>query len=232
MNVAAKLSKMKRDIKAILFDLDGTLADTADDFVKVLNIQRQRHGQPALDPKLIRDTVSDGARALTHLAFGGHEGEADFESKRQELLDLYLKMVGDAAMLFPGMAATLEYLEANDIVWGIVTNKPRKYAVILIERLNLLGRCATLVCPDDVALAKPHPEGLLKAATSLSLDANTCIYVGDHLRDIEAGVAANMRTVSARYGYIEDTSQVNNWGADAIIDSPLELVELLGKNLL
>lgn len=222
----------QRDIKAIFFDLDGTLADTADDFVKVLNVQRQRYGQLALDPKLIRDTVSDGARALTHLAFGGKEGETDFESKRKELLDLYLDMVGDEASLFPEMAATLEYLEANKILWGIVTNKPRKYASILIDRLSLSGRCAVLVCPCDITQAKPHPEGLLKAAAFLSLDANTCVYVGDHLRDIEAGISAGMRTVSARYGYIEDESKVNAWGADAIIDSPLELVNILIKNLL
>jgi len=138
-------------IEAILFDLDGTLVDTAADFIEVLNQQRIDHGFPPLAPKTIRDTVSDGARALTHLAFGGKEGEADFEQKRSELLERYLKCVGDHATLFEGMDSVLSTLEENRVPWGIVTNKPKKFTDLLLKKLCLDTRSSVTLCPDDVS---------------------------------------------------------------------------------
>jgi len=212
------------ELKAVLFDLDGTLADTSADFVKVLDIQCDRHGLTRLDPQKVRDTVSDGARALTQLAFGGQVGDPIFDARRAELLELYLQVVGDEAKLFEGMNKALRHIEVSGLVWGIVTNKPKKYAAPLLSRLSLDERCQVLICPDDVTTAKPDPEGLLLAAKNIGHAPPACLYVGDHVRDIEAGKAAAMKTMAARYGYISDINSVSSWGADYIIDTPVELL--------
>lgn len=212
---------------AVLFDLDGTLVDTAEDFVQVLNVLRARYGLDALPPLKIRNTVSDGARALTALAFGGQEGEPKFEQQRQELLDLYLLEVGTHARLFQGMPETLVALERSGIPWGIVTNKPRVYTERLLQRLALSENCRVLVCPDDVQQAKPNPEGLLLAASTLGIAPSTCVYVGDHVRDIEAGKAAGMRTVAAKFGYIDSPDIVQTWQADFVIEQASALTACL-----
>jgi 2-phosphoglycolate phosphatase len=210
---------------AVLFDLDGTLVDTAADFVGVLNHQRAIHGLAALDETVIRNTVSNGARALTTLAFGGKEGETDFELKRQELLDLYEEKVGNEASLFPHLDDLLTSLEDRSIPWGIVTNKPRLYTELLLQRMAL--DCSVVVCPDDVAKSKPDPEGLLLAADHCNTPAEHCIYVGDHERDIEAARRAGMRSIAARYGYVDPMDNLQSWRADFIIDCPSELLPLL-----
>lgn len=205
-------------VSAVLFDLDGTLVDTAEDFVLVLNTQRERHQLSPLPHNDIRNTVSDGARALTKLAFGGDEGESQFEARRQELLELYEKHVGDQSALFPGMNKLLKHLEDHNIPWGIVTNKPRQYATPLLQKLSLSERCSILICPDDVTRAKPDPEALLLASNRLNTSPSSCLYVGDHERDIIAGRAANMATVAARYGYLKNKALCSDWQADFIID--------------
>lgn len=214
-------------VAAVLFDLDGTLIDTAEDFVQVLNALLNDEGLPPLPALSIRNTVSDGARALIHLAFGGHEGEPAFEQKRQALLNRYLMEVGSHACLFPGMAAVLDALEEAGIPWGIVTNKPRLYTERLLSRLDLTDSCAVLVCPDDIDQPKPNPEGLLRAANSLGVFAEHCVYVGDHVRDIQAGKAAGMRTLAARFGYINDPGQIPSWQPHHIIDEASELLDWL-----
>jgi len=213
--------------RCVLFDLDGTLADTANDFVYVLNHQREQYDLEPLPANQIRNTVSDGARALTALAFGGQPGEAQFERRREELLSLYLQEVGNNSALFNGMSEVLDHLETRGLPWGIVTNKPRKYADILMSRLALSSRCDVLVCPDDVTHAKPNPEGLLLAARSIGIAPAQCLYAGDHIRDIEAGYAANMTTVAASYGYIHPNEDLANWNAHHIIHHPLELISLV-----
>ncbi len=215
--------------RAVLFDLDGTLVDTAGDFIEVLNRQRVLHQLPPLPEKTIRDEVSNGARALTSLAFGGEPGEPVFEARRQELLDLYLDEVGNSAWLFPGMDELLKHLEQQNIHWGVVTNKPRLYTERLLERLLLSKRCAVTVCPDDIDQRKPHPEGLFKANNALGLQSEHTWYVGDHLRDIEAGQRAGMLTVAACYGYVEDPEICHSWGASWCIDHPSELLNLLNN---
>ncbi len=212
---------------AVLFDLDGTLADTASDFVHVLNQQRQQYSLDPLPAKQIRNTVSDGARALTALAFGGQPGESQFERRREELLSLYLQEVGNNSALFDGMNEVLSHLETRGLAWGVVTNKPRKYADILMSRLALSSRCKVLVCPDDVTQAKPNPEGLLLAARSIGIAPAQCLYAGDHIRDIEAGLAANMTTVAASYGYIHPNEDLASWNAHHVIHHPLELISLV-----
>jgi len=214
--------------EAVLFDLDGTLVDTAGDFIQVLNTQRKRHNMVALDPQHIRDTVSNGARALTRLAFGGEPGETEFESRRQELLELYLEVVGRDAKLFEGMDEVLLSLESRGVLWGIVTNKPRLYTEKLLDRIQLSHRCSVTVCPDDVQQSKPDPEGLLMAAQTLGIQPKAIWYVGDHERDIQAGQAANMTTVAARYGYIDEPGIVSGWQAHFQIDRPLDILSLAG----
>jgi len=211
---------------AILFDLDGTLVDTAADFVLVLNSQRQKYDFPPLPAQIIRDTVSNGARALTKLAFGGESGQSEFEKKRLELLELYAEKVGNEAQLFCGMEDVLKYYESLNIPWGIVTNKPKRFTDILLNKLALNLRSSVTLCPDDVVKAKPDPESLFLACERLNCKPERTIYVGDHERDIIAGKAASMKTVAALYGYILYIEKVSDWQADYKIDHPSELISL------
>jgi len=219
-------SKEKVKTEALLFDLDGTLVDTASDFIQTLNAQRLDYGLPELPETLIRNTVSDGAKALTKLAFGGREGEEEFEKKRIELLNRYAECVGDYSALFDGMGNVLTLCEQNNIPWGIVTNKPRLFTDILLKKLDLFHRSAITLCPEDVRHSKPNPESLLLAASSLKLNCRNTIYIGDHERDIQAGKAALMPSVAAQYGYINDRKDILNWGADYIITQPSEIISL------
>ncbi len=212
--------------RAVFFDLDGTLLDTAPDFIRVVNLQRTRHGLAPLPTEQIRNTVSNGARALILLSFGLKEGDADFKVLHQELLDLYLDNLAVETCLFPGMSALLEQLETHGLPWGIVTNKPRRYTDPLLQQLGLDTRTAVTLCPDDVKNTKPHPEPLLKAAGVVNCPPATCWYVGDHERDILSGKAAGMTTIAARYGYLESPAAAQDWLADYIIDHPSELLDL------
>tara|TARA_R110002072_G_scaffold24747_3_gene83669 strand:- start:5691 stop:6362 length:672 start_codon:yes stop_codon:yes gene_type:complete len=220
------MSSSALKIEALLFDLDGTLVDSAADFIVVLNNQRIKHGFKALDERSIRNTVSNGARALTQLAFGGSEGEERFEQYRQELLEEYINIVGDHAKLFNGMNEILLACEAKKIPWGIITNKPRKFSEVLLHKLNLENRCSLLLCADDVAQPKPDPESMFIAARKLNIQLKHTVYVGDHERDISAGNAANMVTVAAKYGYINNKSEVLSWQAKYTIAHPSELKQL------
>ncbi len=213
-------------VDGILFDLDGTLVDSAADFVYVLNNQRHKYGLDTLNAQSIRNTVSNGARALTKLAFGGSEGEQEFEQHRQELLDNYIKVVGNHARLFDGMNEVLLACEAHKLPWGIITNKPRKFTEVLMKKLNLQDRCSLLLCADDVSNPKPDPESMFIASKTLNIHPNRTVYVGDHKRDIIAGNAANMITVAAEYGYVSDKSELANWQANHIIQHPLDLLKL------
>ncbi len=218
---------MPASTTAILFDLDGTLIDTAPDFHRVLNLQRKRHGLPDLEYSAVRRTVSDGARALIRLSFGIAPDDLGFNELRQELLDLYLEDIAVESKLFDGFEKVLNALEEAKIPWGIVTNKPRLYSEALLSQMNLEQRLGILVCPDDVSLTKPHPEPLLKAADHLQRESSKCWYVGDHQRDIEAGRRARMTTVAAAYGYVPGQEDVRDWQADYIVDKPQDLIPLI-----
>lgn len=213
--------------QAVLFDLDGTLIDTAPDFVRVVNGMRQRRELPDIAYERIHATVSEGARALVELAFGLSEGEAGFESLRQELLDDYREQLSVESRLYPGMAEVLDWLDSHNIAWGIVTNKPSLYAEPLLRDLNLSERCRSLVCPDHVKQRKPHAEPILLACSQLGASADASVYVGDHRRDIEAGRNAGTRTVACAYGYIRDDDPAASWGADYAIDHPQALIDIL-----
>lgn len=216
-----------KKVHAVLFDLDGTLIDTAEDFAAVLNHMRHARDLDALPFPTIRGSVSEGARALVTLAFDVAEGEPEFEPLRAELLALYEQQLSHHSALFPGMGKVLAWLERHQVPWGIVTNKPERYATPLVAALGLDSRCHTLICPDHVQARKPDPEGVLMACTHIGCDPAHTVYVGDHQRDIEAGRRAGMRTVGCRYGYVRDPAEFEVWNADVLISQPEELIDWL-----
>ncbi|MCH8499528.1 MAG: HAD-IA family hydrolase [Marinobacter sp.] len=212
---------------SVLFDLDGTLLDTAPDFIRCLNRLRQEEGLTVLPDAAIRDSVSDGARAMIQVGFGLTPEDADYARLHGAFLDIYEASVAEQTVLFPGMATVLDWLEAERIPWGIVTNKPVRFTAPLLDALGMSPRCAAVICPDHVSQRKPHPESILLACKQIGVPASTGVYVGDHLRDIEAGRNAGMITVAARYGYITDRQAVSSWGADHIVDSADALLSWL-----
>ena len=240
-------SALKRP-KALLFDLDGTLMDTAPDFFPTVNTLRKEHNLPPLADDIIRLQVSNGGRALTRLALdmplvdakkqeSTDLNDADtlfFEQQRQRLLTLYIDHIAEKSDLFPGMTELLETCEQYSLPWGIVTNKPRLYTEILLERLAdrlpILAHCAVVVCPDDVDRTKPFPDPLYLAADTLKIPAHDCWYLGDHVRDIEAGNAASMFTIATLYGYIAPHDNPESWQAGISVDSVEEITHLLTLN--
>ncbi len=219
--------KTDQQPSAVLFDLDGTLIDTAPDFIRCLNILRQQHSLTPLPAEQIRRSVSNGARAMIRVGFGLEPEHQGYLEKHTAFLDLYEAGVAEETTLFEGMDTLLQELEARAIPWGIVTNKPVRFAAPLIVALGLAERCATLICPDHVAQRKPHPEALFLACQQIRVEPSAAIYVGDHERDIEAGRNAGMRTVAVRYGYIEQPEAVDLWQADVIVDTVADLAKLL-----
>ncbi|MGO1462687.1 MAG: HAD family hydrolase [Marinobacter sp.] len=211
----------------VLFDLDGTLIDTAPDFIRCLNQLRQQHGLAVLPAEHIRRSVSNGARAMVRIGFGLEPEHPDYLARHTAFLDLYEEGVAVETCLFEGMDALLRSLERRNIPWGIVTNKPARFAAPLIQALGLAERCASLVCPDHVTDRKPHPEALFLACTQIGADPGLAVYVGDHERDIQAGRNARMKTIAVRYGYIEEPESVDLWQADIIADTVNDLSKLL-----
>lgn len=211
----------------VLFDLDGTLIDTAPDFIRCLNELRQAHGLPALPAPHIRRSVSNGARAMIRVGFGLEPDHPDYLEKHTAFLDLYEAGVAVETTLFEGVDDILKDLEARKIPWGIVTNKPVRFAAPLIEALGLAERCSILICPDHVTNRKPHPEALILACREVGANPATGVYVGDHERDIEAGRNAGMKTIAVRYGYIEQPEAVDLWQADIVADTVSDLAKLL-----
>ena len=212
---------------SVLFDLDGTLIDTADDFVLCLNELRQEKGLPPLVDAEIRKVVSDGARAMIKLCFDLSPEDDGFEAIRTTFLDMYLNNIARKSRLFDGLEETLNWCNKNKIPWGIVTNKGRKYSEALIKELGLDKSIATLVCPDDVTNTKPDPEPIFKALSEMNMQPEQCIYVGDHARDIEAGKRANMATIACAYGYVHSDEEAKSWQADWCVDTSAELNTLL-----
>ncbi|WP_100641436.1 HAD family hydrolase [Marinobacter salexigens] len=211
----------------VLFDLDGTLIDTAPDFIRCLNELRQMDGLPALPSEHIRRSVSNGARAMVRVGFGLEPEHPDYVAKHTAFLDLYEAGVAVETRLFEDMDALLVSLEQRGIPWGIVTNKPARFAKPLVQALGLAERCASLVCPDHVTDRKPHPEALLLACQQIGADPEQAVYVGDHERDIKAGRNARMKTIAVRYGYIEEPETIDLWQADMIADTVNDLAKLL-----
>ncbi|MFI2810742.1 MULTISPECIES: HAD-IA family hydrolase [Microbulbifer] len=219
-------------MKAVLFDLDGTLFDTAPDFIVVLNQLRQQEKMPPLPADQIRAVVSNGAGAMVSLGFGRDASDPAFEVLRQRFLDLYLTHLAVETVLFPGIEELLGQLAANDIAWGVVTNKPATYTVPLMEAFSHLPEPGAVVCPDHVTNRKPHPEPILLACSQIGCEPTEAIYVGDHVRDIEAGRAAGMPTIACSYGYIDAGDSAANWNADHLVESAGDIWPLLKESYL
>lgn len=219
---------LNTSIECVLFDLDGTLIDTAPDFIQVVNKLLAENNKPGIAPDLIYQTVSDGARALVKLAFAIEESDSSFSTLNQRLLDLYEEQIEHTeAALYPGLNELLQELESANIPWGIVTNKPELYSNALLRKLSLDKRCSVLICPDHVENRKPHPEPILLACEKLQCNTEKTVYVGDHLRDIQAAKNADVIAIAAAYGYLNSESKVEEWYADFILQQSEQLKPLL-----
>lgn len=218
-------------IKAVVFDLDGTLIDTAPDFVVVLNKLLLENNREPLPATPIRNTVSHGARALVTLGFGLEEGDTGYEDLRLRLLELYSQHLADTSKPFDGITELLDWFSARDIAWGIATNKPEVYARPLIKALQLEPSNDCIICPDNVSERKPHPESLYLAGQLLNCAPQEIIYVGDHERDIACGRNAGSPTIACAYGYIENADKINNWQADHIVNHAGELQAIITEYL-
>ena len=210
-------------LRAVLFDMDGTLLDTAPDFIAVAQAMRLARGLERVPDQDVRDVVSGGARAMVLSAFDVDPLSDEFELLRLEFLERYQQHCAVESQLYEGMEELLTEIEQADLIWGVVTNKPVRFAEPIMQQLGLASRSAVLVCPDHVSKSKPDPEPMLLACSQLDLDPATVLFVGDDLRDIESGRAAGSRTAAVRYGYIHPDDDPDTWGADVVVSHPLEL---------
>lgn len=215
---------------AVLFDLDGTLADTGPDLAYALNRTLEHFGQPPLPYAQIRPHVSHGAMALIRLGFGLEPEHPGFEARRRFLLDVYADNLCRDTVLFPGMDTTLARLERDGIPWGIVTNKPAWLTDPLVRAMGLDGRAGCVVSGDTCARRKPHPDPLLHACRLVGREPAATWFVGDAGRDMLAGRAAGCVTVAALYGYIHPDDPPDAWGNDLVIEYPEQLAELLVRH--
>ena len=214
-------------IELVLFDLDGTLADTAPDLAAAANRQRSDRGLDPLPIEDLRPMASHGARGLVGRALGLAPGDADYEAARLEFLSFYEQALCVHTRLFAGMAETLLRIEADGRRWGVVTNKASRFTGPLMQRLGLHERAACVVSGDTTPHIKPHPAPIRHALAACAVSCERAVYVGDDRRDIEAGRAARVATVAAAYGYLGDAATIDEWGADHVIAAPGELVGLL-----
>jgi phosphoglycolate phosphatase len=214
-------------IKNILFDLDGTLANTALDLANALNAVRLSCELPELPIDIIRPTVSLGANAMIKLGFGFEEGHPEFEEIRRKFLHLYSKNIAQETHLYEGIEEVLKKIERTKKTWGIVTNKSSWLTIPLLKALSLDKRAACIVCGDTVKHNKPHPAPIIHACKLIKSDPASTIFIGDAERDIEAGRKAGTKTVVALYGYIDENDNPKDWGADGMISSPHEIHAIL-----
>lgn len=214
-------------VHAVLFDLDGTLADTSPDMTDALNELLIRHNKNTLKYELVRKNTSRGSIAMIELGFGGPLEEKHSLQLRDEFLQIYASMLCNKTKLFPGVAELLDFLDQTEIPWGIVTNKPGRLAEPLIQELDIAYRAICTVSGDALSKRKPSPDQLIHAANILGVDVADCVYMGDDPRDVQAGKAANMKTAVAAYGYIQDNQDPYNWEADVVFKNALDLKDWL-----
>ena len=212
----------------VLFDLDGTFADTARDLAFALNETLRLHGRQPLPYQTIRPVVSHGGNALIRLGFNIAPGEPGFTEKRSDLLAVYERNLCRETRLFPGLERVLANLERRGLPWGIVTNKPAWLTDPLMTALGMTSRAASIVSGDTCQNRKPHPEPIVFACTQMGVEVERCVYVGDAARDIEAGRAAGAATIAALYGYLLPEDDPLTWAADAVAEHPEDLLRLFG----
>jgi 2-phosphoglycolate phosphatase len=216
-------------ISSVFFDLDGTLADTAPDLAAALNQVLHEQGKPTLPMESIRPSVSLGGNAMVKLAFSIEEDDPEFDGLRIRFLDIYQQRLHQDTQVFPGIDAVLDYLEGKNMTWGVVTNKPEWLTNPVMDQLKLTQRAACIISGDTTEYSKPHPGSMLHACEVAKCDPETSLYVGDALRDIEAGRAAGMKTLTADYGYIANNENPDDWDADGKISKPEEIIDWLKK---
>ena len=216
-------------VKAVLFDLDGTLIDSAPDLGAAADKMRIKRGLPSFPLVHYRPMAGAGARGMIDVAFGLTPDHADFAALREEFFTNYEQCMTQSTYVFDGVQSLIAQLAVLELPWGVVTNKSARFTVPLTHAMPLFLTAQTMISGDTTAHAKPHPEPLLEAARQLGVAPAQCLYVGDDERDIVAGLAAGMFTVAATYGYLGQASDPTQWGAHAIIDSPEALLGLLIK---
>ncbi|WP_373017277.1 HAD family hydrolase [Thiomicrorhabdus sp.] len=212
--------------ECILFDLDGTLLDTSYDFAYALNRTLSDFGRPQLRYQDIRKTVSQGGLAMTKLAFPELEGD-ELEQKRQHFLEIYHDNIANHTQLFPGLMPGLKFLAEHNIPWGIVTNKPGWLTEKLLSNFSFPSTPLTVISGDTLEVRKPHPEPMYLAAEQCGVAPENCLYLGDHPRDIEAGINAGMKTGAALFGYLPESADDNSWPADYFFATPYEISQFL-----
>jgi phosphoglycolate phosphatase len=209
---------------AVLFDFDGTLADTAPDLARAVNRMREQRGLAPLEAASVRPYASMGARGLLRIGFGMTPEDPDYIAMRDEFLERYDETICAETRLFPGMAPLLAELERRAIAWGIVTNKATRFTERIVPRLGVAPAC--VVCGDSTPHLKPHPASLLLAARQLGLEPRECLYVGDDLRDVQAARAAGMRSAAVEWGYHgTENGGPATWNADLLLSRPQEILE-------
>lgn len=218
---------MFANVKAVLFDLDGTLIDSAPDLGAAADKMRVDRGLPSLPLAKYRPMAGAGARGMLGIAFGMTPDAPDFAAMREEFFVNYEHAMSERTVIFDGVPALVASLLEMRMAWGVVTNKSMRFTGPLTKQIPLFRSAAAIVGGDSTPHAKPHPEPLFEAARRLKVEPQQCIYVGDDERDIVAGKAAGMRTVAATYGYLGSNANAYVWGADAHVAAPLELLSLL-----
>ena len=217
-------------IRAVLFDLDGTFADTAPDLGYAVNQMRIARNLPPVPEEKTRPVTSSGARGLLGAGFGITPDHADYPAMRDEFLNIYEANLCRETRLFDGMAHLIDALESRALSWGIVTNKAERFALPLIKLLGYGKRAACVIGGDTTGRLKPHPDPLYAAARAIRIAPELCLYVGDDERDVQAGRAAGMTTVAVRYGYLNGSDPAT-WGADGVIDTPLDALRFITPSL-
>lgn len=218
-------SKHPNAVRTVLFDLDGTLVDTAPDLGFTLNELRRRRGMAPLPESAYRPQASHGSQGLIRLGFGVGQDHPDFPGLRDEFLEVYSAHLTRDSPVFPGMGDVLSTLEAKGLSWGVVTNKPTRYTEPLLAHLGLTPRAACVVCGDTLAQSKPHPAPMLHACRLVGSEPGQCLYVGDAERDVAAANAAGMPALVALYGYLGEDDRPQTWGALGQIATPAGLLD-------
>ena len=220
---------MLRHIKAVLFDLDGTLIDSAPDLAAAADRLRMDRGLPGLGPSLYRPHTGTGARGMLKIAFQIQPEHPEFIDLREEFFRNYESNLVVHTRPFEGVKELIGSLDELSLAWGIVTNKSARFTDPIVKQIPLLSQAKTVISGDTTPHAKPHPEPILEALRRMNLSPDECVYIGDDERDIVAGKAAGVKTVAAGYGYLGDAGDLDRWGADVNIYSPLDLLKWLPK---
>lgn len=210
-------------LSCVLFDLDGTLVDTAPDLIACLNRALLEHGFAEVSTESIKPYISHGAAAMVKAGTDDNVGDEIRQAILKTMLARYQQNIAEFTVFFDGMPQLLESIEAQGLKWGVVTNKLKRYTDPLMQALNLTRRAACIVSGDSTGNSKPHPEPMLEGCRLAEVTPNECVYIGDASHDIEAGRNAGMKTLAALYGYLKPEDVPENWGADALIEHPLQI---------